>query len=278
MEYDMTLALEFLKAHPSDAALVLEEIPIHHTASFMENIPADIAANVIGSMDPLTTIGCLEHMKPDTISAITENLSLEIASMILRRMDSILKDSVMTSLPSEILEPLTLMLRFPEGTAGALMDPRCFVLPQDIHVKEAMRRVRDHLRQDSSYIYVVNRDHVLLGFVRIHEMLHLDPDTLISTIIHTDIWKLSAHSDRQAILMNPGWREFHTLPVTDKEGIFLGVIDYQTIRRLEQDTIKPLHRNPQKETTAAMGELFWIGLSGLLKGAASAICSTEERG
>jgi len=198
--------------------------------------------------------------------------------MILRRMDSALKDSVMANLPSEIFESLTLMLRFPEGTAGALMDPRCFVLPQDIHVKEAMRRVRDHLRQDSSYIYVVSRDHLLLGFVRIHEMLNLDPKTAISTIIHTDIWKLSAHSDRQAILMNPGWREFHTLPVTDKEGIFLGAIDYQTIRRLEQETIKPLHRNPLNETTAAMGELFWMGLSGLLKGAASAISSTEERG
>jgi hypothetical protein len=109
-------------------------------------------------------------------------------------------------------------------------------------------------------------------------MLHLDPKTVISTIIHTDIWKLSARSDRQAILTNPGWREFHTLPVTDEEGIFLGAIDYQTIRRLEQDIKKPAHRNSLNETTAAMGELFWIGLSGLLKGAASAIGPTEERG
>jgi hypothetical protein len=109
-----------------------------------------------------------------------------------------------------------------------------------------------------------------------HELLHLDPKTLISTIIHTDIWKLSAHSDRQVILMNPGWREVYTLPVVDEKGVFLGAIDYQTIRRLEQEIIKPLHQSPLNETVAAMGELFWVGFSGLVKGTVSAISRLQE--
>jgi magnesium transporter len=276
MNYDMTLSLEFMKAHPLDAVHVLEQIPLHNTASFMERVPPDIAAKIIKMMDSLTMIRCLELMEPDTISAIAENLPLEIGSMILRKIDSVLKDAVMKTLSPEIVEPLNLMLRFPEGTAGALMDPRYFVLPQDIRVKEAVRRVRYHLKQNTAYIYVVNRDHVLLGFINMHEMLHLDPKTLISTTINTDIWKLSAYSDRQAILMNPGWRKFHTLPVVDEKGIFLGAIDYQTIRRLEQEIIKPIHQSPLNETAVAMGELFWVGLSGLVKGAASAISRLQE--
>ena len=76
--------------------------------------------------------------------------------------------------------------------------------------------------------------------------------------------------------MNPGWREFHTLPVVDEKGIFLGAIDYRTIRRLEQDIIKPAHHSPLNETAAAMGELFWVGLSGFVKGAASALSRLKE--
>ena len=275
-DYDIDLSLEFLKAHPLDAARVLEQIPIHDAASFLERVPADIAANIIRMMDSLTMIRCFELMGPDTIAAIIEKSPLEIASMTLRKMESALQDSVMKTVSPEILEPLKLMLRFPEGTAGALMDPRYFVVPQDIHVKEAIRGVRYHLKQNTSYIYVVNRDHVLAGFINMHEMLHLDPKTIISTIVHADIWKLSAHSDRQAILMNPGWREFHSLPVVDEKGIFLGAIDYQTIRRLEQEIIKPPHQSPLNETAAAMGELFWVGFSGLVKGAASALSRLQE--
>ena len=215
-------------------------------------------------------------MGPDAFGAIAERLPLEITSMVLRKMDPALKDSVMKTLSREILDPLNLMLRFPEGTAGALMDPLYFVLPVDIHAKEAIRRVRYHRKQNTSYVYVVNRDHVISGFINMLEMLHLEPKTLISSIIHTDIWKLSAHSDRQAILSNPGWRKFHTLPVVDEKSIYLGAIDYQTIRRLEQEIIKPPHQSPLNETAAAMGELFWVGLSGLVKGAASAISRTQE--
>ena len=275
-DYDIDLSLEFLKVHPLDAARVLEQIPIHDVASLLESVPPDIAANIIRMMDSLTMIRCFELMGPDTISAITEKLPLEIASMILRKMDSTLRDTVMKTLPPEVLGPLNLLLRFPEGTAGALMDPRYFILPQDIQVKEAIRRVRYHLKQNTSCIYVVNRDQVLVGFINLNEILHLDPKTLISTIIHTDIWKLSARADRQGILMNPGWREFHSLPVVDEKGIFLGAIDYQTIRRLEQEITKPPHQSPLNETSAAMGELFWVGLSGLVKGAASAISRLQE--
>lgn len=276
MDYDMDLSLEFLKAHPLDAARVVEQIPIHDAALFMKKIPPEIAANVIRLMDSLTVIRCSELIEPDIMGAIAEKLPMEIASMILRKMDSALKDSVMKTLSPEILAPLNLLLRFPEGTAGALMDPRHLVLPQDIYVRDAIGHVRRHLKHSASYIYVVTRDHVLNGFVNIHEILPLDPKTIISTITHTDIWRLSVYSDRQAILMNPGWREFHTLPVVDEKGIFLGAIDYQTIRRLEQEIIKPPQQSPLNQTATAIGELFWVGLSGLLKGATSALGRLQE--
>jgi hypothetical protein len=64
--------------------------------------------------------------------------------------------------------------------------------------------------------------------------------------------------------------------VVDEKGVFLGAIDYQTIRRLEQEIIKPPQQSPLNETTAAMGELFWVGFSGLVKGAATAISRFQE--
>ena len=276
MDDNMTLALEFMRAHPSNAARVLERIPIHDAVSFMKRVPPDMAADTVKAMDSMTTIRCFELMEPDAIGAIAEKLPLDIASMILRRMDSDLKDAVINTMSPEITEPLNLMLYFQEGTTGALMDPQCFVLPQDILGKEAIERARGHSGQNASYIYVVDRDHVLVGFINMHEMLHLDLQASISTIIQTDIWRLSPHSDRQAILTNPGWREFHTLPVVDEKGIFLGAIDYQTVRRLEQETIRPSHKNPLSETAAAMGELFWVGLSGLVKGVTSGTSGFQE--
>ena len=276
MHSDIALSLEFLNSHPLDAARVLEGIPVHDTALFIKSIPPDIAAGVMMHMDSLMIIRCSELMEPIVTSAIIQRLPLGIASMVLRKMDPALKDSVMTSIPTEIFESINLMLRYPEGTAGALMDPRYFVIPQDIDLKEALKRLQHHLKRDTSFIYVVTRDHELLGYINTHEFLSLDSETPISSIIHEGPWRLSAYSDRQQILMNPGWREFHTLPVVDEKGVFLGAIDYKTIRRIEIEADKTLAHSPLNQTVAAIGELFWVGLSGLVKGVASAVTPRKE--
>ena len=88
-DYDLALSLEFMNAHSLDAARVVERIPINNTASLMTRTPPDIAANIIRMMDSLTIIRCFELMEPDAIGAIIEKLPLEIASMTLRKMDSV---------------------------------------------------------------------------------------------------------------------------------------------------------------------------------------------
>jgi len=75
---------------------------------------------------------------------------------------------------------------------------------------------------------------------------------------------------REAMLVYPDWQIYHDLPVVNENGIFLGIVDYRTIRRLENE-LRTGKTGIQHDTGKALGELYWLGLSAFFKGAASAV-------
>ena len=269
MNSKFILSHEFMKSHPLDAARILERLPIEETAIFLKNIPASLTGNVIRLIDSEYAVQCFEYISIRGIVSIFENLPLEIASIYLRRMDTNLQMNIINSLSPEIARPINTVLSFPEGTAGALMDPRVFTLPEDVTVRESLKRLRKHPQHVIHFIYVVNREDKLVGFINIRELLLSPLNTHISAVMHTKFIPLSAKLNRQAILAHPGWYKFHALPVVDNSGRFLGVIGYRTLRSLEYESMAESQEKIVNSTGHALGELYWLAISGIINGAGS---------
>ncbi|MDY6844738.1 MAG: CBS domain-containing protein [Thermodesulfobacteriota bacterium] len=268
MNNDLMLSFEFIKAHPLDAARILERFDIEETNAFLKEAPPSLAATVIKLMDLIYAAQCLEKMGTNESGAIIVELSSEIASTLLRRIDHRRIESILEAVPQDTARELRSRLRYSEGTAGALMDSHVFTLPEDITIEEGLNRIRKHPQEVMHYIYVVNRERVLVGFIDLRELILSDSRSLISVVMHTKLVKISVYLSQQAILMHPGWAEFHALPVVDHKGIFLGAIDHHTLRKLESNIKGHLSTVPINTIARALGELYWIGLSGLIKGAA----------
>ncbi|HUU49490.1 MAG TPA: CBS domain-containing protein [Nitrospinota bacterium] len=276
MNHDLLLSFEFIKNHPTDAAHVLEQLKPEETASFLKQASPSSAVGVIRLMDSILASRCLEVMDSNYSGAIIAELPFEISSLFLRRMEEQHKKSILETLPLDVSGQLRLILRYHEGTAGALMDPKVFIVPEDVTVKEGIKRFRKHPRHLIYYIYVVNRDYALVGQINIRDLLLSDPNALISSVMQRTIKNLSPHLSSQAILAHTGWQEFHVLPVVDEKGIFLGAIGYRTIRRLIRDVEERRQASPENTAGKAMGELYWLGLSGLINWVASAVNPEKE--
>jgi hypothetical protein len=87
--------------------------------------------------------------------------------------------------------------------------------------------------------------------------------------MHTGIGKLVPNANSETILAHPDWRIYHELPVVDQAGVFLGLISYQVVRRLEEEVHENARSTPLSDAGKALGELYWVGMSAFLKGAAS---------
>ncbi len=264
---DQKILNHFIKNYPIDAARILENLPIGEITAFVTQIPVPQAVAVFTQLERYTAVKCLEVMDLDQAAAITEALPVEIAALLLRRMTTDLQAAILEKTAEDASDPLLRILQYPENTAAAIMDPLIFTLPEDITVKEALKRVRSRPEKAIYYLYIVRRDHTLAGVINITELMLAQGEAPLASVMHTRVVSLSAGMKLQAILNYTGWMEYHALPVVDNAGKFLGAVRYETLRQIEKDTDVVSSSQRIISTGNALGELYRIGLSGLFRGA-----------
>lgn len=273
MDIELELARLFAEGHPDAAAQLLEGLEIGTVALFLNALPAPSAAAVVQVMESFTATRCLEELGADRAGAVVDQLPLERAAALLRRLEQKGRDAIVAVLPDEQAGMLGLLLHYPESTAGALMNARVFTLPPDIAVEEALRRVRLHSRYAMYYLYVIGQDQRLAGVVNMRELMLAGPEERIDAVMHREVVRLAAGATLSAILVHPGWLEYHTLPVVDDDNRFIGALRHKNLRRLVGESEGRRREGGVEFAGAALGELFQIGLTGLVKGAAGGLGS-----
>lgn len=268
MENTLTLAHQFAQQHPMDAVRVLERRPPEELVPFLEKAPAQVALALFNLMDINIGARCLEQATTHLATTMVAQLPLERAVVLMRRLNDDVRASVLQELPPASAESITPLLRYSENTAGALVNPRILTLPPDINVQEALKRVHAAAKHAAYYLYVVERDQSLSGVVNMRELMSAPDDALISSIMRKGVIYLPATASLDAVFAHPGWLEFHTLPVVDEKGRFVGTLRNKILRQLasqHQGRFQPA------QAGAALGELYRIGLSGLLQGTAETL-------
>lgn len=277
METEQLFAQAFLAAHPEDAAPLLERLSPQEAAALLEDTPPQVAAAVLRRMAPFSGATCLANIAAESLEPILSMLPLDIAAGLLRRLNHSVQEQLLAQAAPEVAAPLRLLLQYPEGSAGALMDPRAFALPEDLAVSEALERVRQTPQHVLYYLYVVNREHTLVGVLNLRELMLASPTALLADVMRQSVARISARADRVIIVAHSAWRDVHALPVIDDAGVFLGTLRYETLRRLENESATNRQTQNAVATLLTVGELYWTGLSHMLAGLASALTPPAAR-
>jgi magnesium transporter len=271
MDIEARIAGDLLRAHPIDAAQALERLPAREVAALVQKMESETSGGILQRMAPTLVGGILLELGEEKATEIIEKLPVEMAALSLRSMDPSFRERILAALPGRRSRALTSLLRFPDGTAGSLMDPEVLALPHDLTAREALARVREAAGNARCNLYVVDRDQTLMGVINLHELLAARPADRLSSLMQTRVHRLPAKADRHAIVSDPGWREVHALPVVDERGVYLGAIGYRTLRVLEEQLRGS--RTAEGATARALGGLLRTGAAAMLE---AMVASTPE--
>lgn len=264
MKTGRNLAWYFIDTRPQDAARLLERLETGEVAALMQEAPLRLATKLLLKMAPSSGADCLADLEPQRAAEILEDLPAEVAAGLLRPLSREARAGILESLTPETAGPLATLLRFSEQTAGALMDTRVVSLSRDSTVKDGRELVRRHARQALYYIYVVDDEQRLIGVVTMRQLLLAAAGDSIASIMRADPAALPAEADRLAILTHPGWRRVHALPVVNRHGQMLGVMRYETLRRLEDDAAAMQRARGLQRAALELGEIYWLSIGRLV--------------
>ncbi len=270
-ETELALARDFITAHPADAARIVERHPAGEASELLAALPPAESAPLLDQLAPTTAAECLAAMPAAQAAGMLTELPIDSAATLLRRLPQDVAQRILEAASEPVLAAaLRMILAYPEGTAGALLDPTVLAVPSDVDAREALDRVLREARYTLYYVYAVDRSRRLVGVLSLRELMLAPPERLLAEVAHPDVECLRSSADVAEIVAHPGWREHHALPVIDEAGTFLGVIRYRTMRRLERSGVDGERRSPALEAAVSLSELYWYALSSLLEGMGTA--------
>lgn len=264
-----------LQEAPNRAAVVLERLGEEEAITLLKRAKLSSVASIVERLSPQFAAAVLGQLRPERVAKILESLQLDTAVRLLRRADVASHEAILEQLRPKRARGMRALLRFREGTAGALMDPDVLALPQDLTAREALQRVRAAAENARYNLYVVDQSQRLTGTLNLRELLIARGPRPLSDVMVRDPYRVRATDDRTTVLAHRGWKVAHALPVVDDEDGYLGAIRYRTLRELERELIAT--KSLDLDTSAAFAEVISAAAGGLLDAVGGVAAHRGER-
>lgn len=228
VESDDTEALQlFLKLlHPADLAQlftvlhkkywkrIVEQLDIAHTSDLMEELPDDLR-------DDLAEL--IAHEK---LGKIIGDMTSDDAADVLADLPKPLAKRLLSVLPPEDRREVEILLRYPDDTAGGLMQMELVSVLEEATVDQAVQAVREKSEEVETlhFIYVVNGSGALVGVVTPKRLILAQPDLPIRDLMKTDLHVVTPDVDQEEVAQMFRRYDLGALPVIDPGGKLLGCI------------------------------------------------------
>jgi magnesium transporter len=259
MTLEEKLLRRLAERHPNEAAALLGEQSPEHAAAVLVRLPEKDGAAVLGGTAPPVAAGALARLDPAVAGDLVEALPLGQAAALLRQLEPESRERLLAALPNA--ERLRVLIAYPRGTAGALMDPSVLALPAPLTLDEARRRLGEFSTHLALDLYVVDAHHRLVGVADLRRVLDPARTGTLGALART-VDPISDHADLASLAARPAWLHHDTLPVVDHRGTYLGAVRSERLRQIAHDEVQRRSRGGA-DAVLALGELFWLGLGGL---------------
>lgn len=222
---------ELLRTHPVDIAQIFKSLDKEHVKALYQALPKPIQLDVFHELQDKLKVYVLSFMDDQEQVEAFQTLSTDDLTDLFDIFSDEELKRYLESLHKRVREKVIRMLKFEPESAAGVMQTDVITLMEDFTVEKSiqlMQRLRPS-KNVHQLIFVVNKDHRLVGFVYLEDLIFNKPNTRISSFMHKNELIANAHEDRENIAKEMVHYGVTTVPVIGNDNIFLGVISGDTL-------------------------------------------------
>ncbi len=263
MDSNSTIIDQFVLNYSKEAARALEQFEPDELLAFFENNSVDVLLALLQEMNPQIVLKLMKLLKKETLVPLFEAMLIPHAELFIRMMDESEAEQILGSLSPEKSIPIRRMLKYLKTSVGAYVDQTVFTLNEGLIVKDALVQAKRHKTRLDPELFVLTSERKLVGLISLSKLITESPKKEIRSIMETRFNTIAPETPIQSLLNHPGWQEQYVMPVLDPSQVFLGVISLASVRKIKNQADK-IWEDHSKHTIGALGDLYQIGIAGLL--------------
>jgi len=212
--------------HPADVALLLESLPEGERDIVWSQLDPDSVAEVLAEADDAVRASHMRQMETQALAAVAQELDADDAADILQDLPEPVADEVLQAMDELHRQRLEAVLAYPEDSAGGLMNVDVLTVRADVTLETVLRylRRRGEIPEKTNRLFVVDRENIYVGMMRLADLLISDPEDSVREHIIEARDAIPASTDSHEVARLFEQHNLISAPVVDEEGKLVGRI------------------------------------------------------
>lgn len=167
-----------------------------------------------------------QHLGP-----LLEWMAADNRDDLLRELDPEFVEEILPLVAKAERHDIRMLLSCPEDSAGALMTTEYASLPADITAGEAVTRLRSQAPNSESiyYIYVLDPERKLVGFVSLRDLILAKPTALVADLMQRDVIAVRVDEPSEKVVDLLARFDFIAIPVVDDHNRLVGIVTHDDV-------------------------------------------------
>jgi magnesium transporter len=165
------------------------------------------------------------------MSALLEEMASDNRVDLLKNLDPQVVEELLPLVAKAERHEIAMLLSYPESSAGAVMTTEYASLPANMTVSQALEKLRAEAPDSEMiyYIYVVDDDRHLLGFVSLRDLILAKPQTQVGNLMERDVISVRVDEDREEVAKRMAKYDFLAMPVVDDQNHLVGIVTHDDV-------------------------------------------------
>ncbi|MCF8240469.1 MAG: magnesium transporter [Melioribacteraceae bacterium] len=217
--------------HEADIAEIINHLDVDEATYTFSLLDTETAGEVITELDENLRERILANITTEKITKIVDELESDDATDILSELSQPVFQEVLDGIDKDYSDEVKELLKYPEDSAGGLMNSDFVSVQIDATVEDAIAEVRKFADEIEHiyHIYVIDKNEELKGIVLLKSLLKNTLNTKLSEILEEDLIYVTPEVDQEVVASLMEKYDVVSIPVVDDKKRMLGRITFDDI-------------------------------------------------
>jgi len=260
--------------HPATVAEFLSTLSLSESWRILSSLDPKLGAEIFSHLDEGRQAELATSQSPEEVANLLAEMAPDDRADLVQELDNEVRDEILPLLARAERENIRRLTAYRDQTAGAIMTTDYASLPEDITVAQALERLRHEApdKETIYYIYVVNGQRRLTGFLTLKDLILARPPTKkVGELVHHDVISVHVDEDQEDVARLLADYDFLAVPVVDSEQRLVGIVTFDdVIDVIEEEAEEDLYRmatasTEERVTTPALTSVrlrwWWLAIN-----------------
>lgn len=228
---DAGLAQIVEELHPASTAEFVDGLTVEEIWELLSRAGVSRQAEILPFFHPEKQVELVRGAAPERVSRLLEAMSHDDRVDLLQRLDEAAREGILPLVAKAEREDIRRLSSHPPNSAGSVMTTDYATLAPDLSVAEALRELRERAPDSETiyYVYVVDSDRRLIGFVSLRDLVLASPSATVRRIMKPEVISVQVNDDQEKVARRLAKYDFLAIPVVDDQRRLVGIVTHDDV-------------------------------------------------